>query len=87
MPKLIFQKFAEKNIEGFDRIVHHKDGTFSFKQGFFYRHGMTAEKYADNMCVRLEKAKVKYELVEAIEDWNPWPRDSWFVARFKILDY
>jgi RIO-like serine/threonine protein kinase len=87
MKKVIFQKFAEKEVGGFDRIVHHKDGTFSFKRGFFYRHGMTAEKYAEMMCVRLKEARVEFQFLESIEDWNPWPKDSWFVARFKILEY
>ena len=92
MAKMIFKKFIEEYVEahvgvGIDKVVRHKDGTYSFKHGFFYRLGMTSEKWAEKVSKGLEKAGVTFELVDSTEDWNAWPKDSWFVATFKIVNY
>ena len=87
MKKIIFQKFVEENIMGVDKIVRHKDGTFSLKKGFFYRHGMDSDKWANILSERLSKANVNFNIVESFEDWNAWPKDSWFVVKIEVLNY
>jgi hypothetical protein len=63
-----------------DRVVCHRDGTISAKRGFFYKHGQTSEGFANKVI----KTITGISLVEHFEDWNAWPKDSWFVVKFKI---
>ena len=85
--KQSFKKFVEENIIGVDKLVKHKDGTYSFKRGFFYRHEMDDEKFGRQISNSLTKEGIEFRLIKTFEDWNAWPKDSWFVAVFEILNY
>jgi len=87
MKKVIFQKFVEENVIGVDKIVRHKDGTFSLRRGFFYRHGMDSAKWADKVSERLKEAGVDFEVVEHTEVWQAWPKDSWFNCKVKVNSF
>jgi len=63
-----------------DRVIAHKDGTFSGWFGFFYRHGATADGHA----ARVVKAIPAATILEAYEDWQAWPKDSYFKVRFSL---
>lgn len=57
-----------------------RNGVFTFKRAYFYRHGNSAEKVAE----RLKKAIPDIEIVETEDQWNSWPKTSYFVVRFKF---
>lgn len=57
-----------------------KDDAFVAKRGYFYRHGMDADKLAD----AVKRALLDAVVLEASDHWNPWPRDSWFEVRFRL---
>jgi len=63
-----------------DKLILKKDGSFEFRRGFFYRHGQTTEKYANAIKQVFPRATI----VESFENWQPWPRDSYFMVRFKL---
>ena len=85
--KKSFKNFVAEQAIGVDKVVRHKDGTFSLKSAFFYRHGRTAEKFADRVSADLKEAGVKFTVEECFEDWNSWPKDSWFVARIRVESF
>ena len=82
-----FKKFVEENVDGVDKIIRHKDGTFSLHRGFFYRHGMTSEKWAEKVSDRLKEANVDFEVVKHNEHWAAWPKDSWFIVTVKVNSF
>ena len=63
-----------------DKIVCHKDGTMSVKYGYFYRHGNDAGKWA---TIVLDALGNKAELVDCLDAYASWPKDSYFVAIIK----
>ena len=77
-----FRKLAEGL---FNKVIRHKDGTFSLKQRFFYRHGMDSNKWEDRVYNILKKENEKFIIIGSFEDWNAWPKDSWFVCRIKLI--
>lgn len=62
-----------------DKVRCHADGTATFKQGYFYRHGLTPEKVAQ----RVADAFPGSEIISADDVWRAWPKDSNFVVRFR----
>jgi hypothetical protein len=79
-----FRKLAE-GLTGIDKVVRHKNGTFSLKRGYFYRHGMDESKWASRVFDMLKKENVDFEIVESFDDWNTWPKDSWFVCIIRLI--
>ena len=71
-----------------DKIIFKKDDTVVFKRTFYYRHGMTGTKYGEGIREQLVRENLSdvFELVHAIEDWNNWPKTSYFVATFKMKE-
>ena len=77
-----FQKQVKKHFtesDYADKIVCKQDGSVEVKHSYFYRHGNTAEKWADRVKSNLEKAGFKVE-VDSRDDFRQWPADSYFVA-------
>lgn len=64
-----------------DRVICKKDGSVEMRRGFFYRHGMTADKWAADMEAALQSEGLEYGAVESAECWHEWPTDSYFSAR------
>jgi hypothetical protein len=58
-----------------------KDGVFTFKRAYFYRHGNSPEKIAD----RIKQAIPEVQIVDTIDDWKAWPKTSYFVVKFRIV--
>lgn len=82
-----FQKFAKKQVEEIrdffpDRVIYRRDGRVVFRKNYFYPHGMTAEKWADTVLDRFPSAR----LVSSDDNWNPWPKDSFFEAVIESKD-
>ena len=68
-----------------DRVVFHKDGTFTARRDYFYRHGTTSESFSLACQAALRKAGVAIEQTAVQDRWAPWPRDSYFAATFKVV--
>ena len=55
MEKKITAKVLEERVSGFDGVVvRHKTGEVKFGGGYFYRHGMTGEKFAAKIKAQLD---------------------------------
>jgi hypothetical protein len=80
------QKDAIRDALMTDRITFSKDGTFKVKRTFFYSHGRTAESFADALVALLAKAGTKAGVVESVERWNSWPKDSFWLATLRLED-
>lgn len=63
-----------------DKVVTKKDGTFAVRRGYFYRHGMTAEKLASEYTTALPE----FEVVNFSDHWNAWPKDSFFEVVVRV---
>lgn len=55
-------------------------GQFVARFYFYYTHGQTANGKATLVKVALPQAKI----VDYVEMWNPWPKDSYFEVRFTL---
>ncbi len=66
------------------RVITHKDGTFSARRTYFYRHGQTADKFADEVSVAIFDAGFKFTQVDLEDHWAQWPKDSYFQVRFRV---
>lgn len=79
-------KIAFENTDtGIDSISFKKDGTIVAKRGYFYRHGATPESVAEKMKMALLKNGINIAIVDAYDDFKPWPKDSNFIIIFKVL--
>ena len=63
-----------------DLVVCHKDGTVSIKRCYFYRSGMDDEKWGNRVMMALDDIAV---LVKTVDDFELWPKTSYFVAVVK----
>lgn len=69
-----------------DMIQIKRNGTVVAKRSYFYRHGMTAEKWLEWVLGKLEHLGFTIGLTECNDNWNAWPKDSWFEARVEIKE-
>ena len=81
--KKITKKYLEDNFL-FEKASRTKDGTFKLYQGYFYRHGMTSDKWGGKAIKMLEEQGIKAKLIDTTDSWNAWPKDSYFIAEVKI---
>lgn len=58
------------------RVICRKDGSVEMRRNFFYRHGMTADKWAADVKAALESEELEYGAVEAKECRRDRPTDS-----------
>lgn len=75
----------ENEYLGIDKLTFKKDGTIVAKKGYFYRHGDSPEKTANNLKTKLGQVGINIEIKDAYDDFKPWPKDSNFVIEFKII--
>ena len=80
MAKKITAKWVNENLIGVSKFVKHKDGTMSFKRSYFYRCGMDADRWSLNVVNQLTEAGITVERVDAIDEFNHWPKTSFFTA-------
>lgn len=76
-----FQKEV-KNILSYttaDAVICRKDGTVEAKTSYFYRHGMTGEKYAEQVRDILHRSGIPARVVGE-DRYANWPKTSYFVA-------
>ena len=76
----------ETEFLGIDKLTFKKDGTIVAKKGYFYRHGDSPEKTANNLKTKLSHLGIEIEIKDAYDDFKPWPKDSNFVIEFKIIN-
>ena len=70
----------------FVNIICHGDGEMSFRKYYFYTHGQTAEKWGDKVVKALESIGLKVQVVEEIDNYNVWPKDSYFNCRVQVSE-
>jgi hypothetical protein len=75
----LLKKLQEEGIYP-DRLVKHSDRTFTFKQSYFYQMGNSADKIAEKI-----KEALPAEIIEAKDEWKPWPKTSYFTVIFKVI--
>lgn len=64
------------------KILCKKDGSVEVKKSYFYRHGYSAEKWSEKVNNVLQEAGLNCQST-SYDDWNAWPKDSYFVAIVK----
>ncbi len=82
---MITRKEIKKMIEAApihpDKVIFRKDGNVSFRFGYFYTFGKTAEDFADQIRNAFPN---HVEIVKTQNAWNAWPRDSYFEVMCKF---
>ena len=63
-----------------DSLTFGRDGTITSKHGYFYRHGNSPEKIA----ARIKAALPTAVIVDARDKWSRWPKDSYFLVKFRL---
>ena len=79
--KEILRRFEAAQIP-VEKLVAHKDGSFSLKESYFYRHGRTAEALVKQVMRLFSTASI----IETRDDFRAWPTTSYLVAHFRILE-
>jgi hypothetical protein len=64
----------------FDTVRVAKDGSVVCRRSFFYTSGCSAEKLAAAVKSKIAGAQIS----EAREQWNQWPRESYFRVAFTV---
>ena len=75
--KFVLGVLQEKGIYP-NRLIAHKDGSFTVKKSYFYRFGQSPEKIAD----KIKKAIPWAEIIDTEDEWRAWPKTSYFVVKF-----
>lgn len=52
--------------------------TVEIKRSYFYRHGGSAEKFAEAIAAAIKGTP--WRVVGSRDDWRAWPKTSYFVA-------
>ncbi len=63
-----------------EKVSCSKEGEWVTKFGYFYRHGRSCEKYAD----QIKSLFPDVQITGMVDEWRPWPKDSFFVISFKF---
>lgn len=63
-----------------DKVVCHADGTATVKKYYFYTHGQTARAWGEKVVEELRRAGFGVQLVKVSNNYNNWPKDSYFEA-------
>ena len=74
----------ETVITGIDKLTFKKDGTIEGRRGYFYKHGQTPDGVAKQLESALKGEGIDIQVIDAYDDFKPWPKDSNFVVVFKI---
>ena len=61
-----------------------RNGQFTVRLGFFYRHGRTAQQFANQVVSALEAVGRTVFNVRSQEVWQFWPKDSYFEVSFEV---
>lgn len=57
-----------------------RDGVVTVKHGYYYRHGMTSQLFAESIKKVIPEAVV----LDQGDHWAAWPKDSYFWVKFKL---
>jgi len=79
MSKSQLKKFLSDNTFSF-KGYSNKKGGFVFRKSYFYRHGQTEDKFAENVKVKTESLGLTPTVIDSTDRWAPWPKDSYFEA-------
>ena len=68
--------------------VHKTKGVYVAKRFFFYHHGMSAQQFKESVQSNLENGQGNWDfkIINFSEEWNAWPKDSWFEVRFTLSE-
>jgi hypothetical protein len=76
-----------KDVVIADEISRQKDGSIMFRDGYFYRHGRTADEFRDDVVAALTKANVNHSVVDFGDHFvAPLARSSHFYVRVVLDD-
>ena len=64
----------------FDSVRLSKDGIWTVKYGYFYRHGMTPQKIWEYIQKKFPTAT----LLLAEDRWKPWAQGAYMIVQFTI---
>lgn len=73
-----------------DDIQAHKDGTHTFRRGYFYHHGDTSDQYAGRVSKQLKDAGINHTVIDHDDIFKPFKggahvrNQSHFAARIKL---
>jgi len=60
-----------------DKVTCRADGTVELRRHYFYRHGMTAMTWGDEVSAGLPDG---WKVVRTQDQFQSWPQDGYFLA-------
>lgn len=66
-----------------NKVIAKKTGTIEARRGFFYTHGYTSTDWMNDVVAHLASLDIAVTVVESFENWQPWPRDSYWTVTLK----
>ena len=67
-----------------DKVIRKKDRGFEARRTFFYRHGGSAETWADTVVKAVAAQGFDPRVVRLEEIWRDWPKDSYWTVTFTV---
>jgi hypothetical protein len=55
-----------------DQISRQPDGTIIFRNGYFYRHGNTSDRFQQNVTDALTRAGITHTVIDSGDKWTPF---------------
>ncbi len=85
-PKKLTANWLKEHIAGIDEVVKYK-GAFTFRRGFYYRHGFTSEQLVEKLRSQLPD---NIQIIDSGEIWKdfrggaPLAKQSHWYVTIKI---
>lgn len=87
------KKLIKENVSH-DAITFHKDGTFTVKHSYFYRHGMTTRTIAEKAMAQMDAIGIHATEVDSGDHFHAFvggaksgsAQDSYMWVKFTVED-
>jgi hypothetical protein len=70
----------------FKPFLAHKDGSFTVRKTYYFSFGRSTADWSDEVQQFFHDRNIEIEIIEADENWNAWPKYSYWRVRFKVVD-
>ena len=67
------QSQIREALEGVaDTVSRKRNGNILIRRGFYYRHGVTSDSFANRVSERLDAKGIRVQVVDHYEHWTPF---------------
>ena len=63
-----------------------KNGVWTIKRNFFYRGKESENVFAEEAKAILKEKGIEIGIIKAEENWNTWPKESYWLVEFVVVN-